>query len=99
MGSDAFNKRVPLDHIINLYKDKISVDVMFDDQWEHIIIVIAFLRPPCQIMESLATDHQTSLDLVSASITHLIKHYENGETTLKDIDQDLTTASMKAKLQ
>jgi hypothetical protein len=49
-------------------------------------------------MESLAADHKTSLDLVSASITHLIKHCENGETTFKDTDQDLTTAGMKAKL-
>jgi hypothetical protein len=50
-------------------------------------------------MESLVADHKTFLDLVSASITHLIKHCENGETTLKDIDQDLTAANMKAKLQ
>jgi hypothetical protein len=50
-------------------------------------------------MESLAADRKTSLDLVSASITHLIKHCENGETTFKDTDQDLTTAGMKAKLQ
>jgi hypothetical protein len=50
-------------------------------------------------MESLAADRKTSLDLVSASITHLIKHYENGEIAFKDIDQDLTAAGMKAKLQ
>jgi len=50
-------------------------------------------------MESLAADRKTSLDLVSASITHLIKHCENGETTFKDTNQDLTMAGMKAKLQ
>jgi hypothetical protein len=67
MGSDTFNKRAPLDHIMNLYNDEIGVDVM-------------------------------SMDLVFVSITHLIKHYENGETAFKDIDQDLTAVSMKAKL-
>jgi hypothetical protein len=50
-------------------------------------------------MESLAADRKTSLDLVSVSITHLIKHCENGETTFKDIDQDLMITGMKAKLQ
>jgi hypothetical protein len=50
-------------------------------------------------MESLAADRKTSLDLVFAFVTHLIKHSENGKTTLKDIDQDLTTTGMKAKLQ
>ncbi len=58
----------------------------------------AFLRPPRQVMESLAANRKTSLDLVFVSITHLIKHYENGETAFKDIDQDLTAVSMKAKL-
>jgi hypothetical protein len=99
MGSDAFSKKVPFDHIMNLYNDEIGIDVLFDDQWEHIAVVIAFLRPPCQVMESLAADCKTFLDLVSMSITHLIKHYKNGETIFKDTDQDLTTASMKAKLQ
>jgi hypothetical protein len=99
MGSDAFSKRVPLDHIMNLYNDEIGVDVLFDDQWERIAVVTAFLRPPCQVMESLVADRKTFLDLVSASITHLIKHCENGETMFKDTDQDLTTAGMKAKLQ
>ncbi|CAK9267976.1 unnamed protein product [Sphagnum jensenii] len=57
------------------------------------------MRPCNHVMESLAADRKTSLDLVSASITHLIKHCENGETTFKDTDQDLTMAGMKAKLQ
>jgi hypothetical protein len=99
MGSDAFSKRVPLDHIMNLYNDTIGVDVLSDEQWERIAAVTAFLRPPRQVMESLAADRKTSLDLVSASITHLIKHCENGETTFKDTDQDLTMTGMKAKLQ
>ncbi len=99
MGSDAFSKRVPLDHIMNLYNDTIGVDVLSDEQWERIAAVIAFLRPPRQVIESLAADRKTSLDLVSTSITHLIKHCENGETTFKDTDQDLTTTGMKAKLQ
>ncbi len=73
--------------------------MLSDDQWEHIIVVTTLLRPPHQVMESLAADRKTFLDLVFASITHLIKHCENGETTLKHIDQDLTAAGMKAKLQ
>jgi len=85
MGSDTFNKKVPLDHIKNLYNDKIGIDVLSDDQWECIAAMTMFLHPPCQVMKSLVADCKTSLDLVSMSITHLIKHYENGETTLKDI--------------
>jgi hypothetical protein len=46
MGSDAFSKRVPLDHIMNVYNDEIGVDVLFDDQWERIVAVTAFLCPP-----------------------------------------------------
>ncbi|CAM6015557.1 unnamed protein product [Sphagnum balticum] len=46
MGSDSFNKRVPLDHIMNLYNDEIGVDVLSDDQWERIAVVTTFLRPP-----------------------------------------------------
>ncbi len=99
MGSNTFSKRVPLDHIMNLYNDEIGVDVLSNDQWECIIAVTAFLHPPHQVMESLAVDRKTSLDLVSTSITHLIKHCENGETGFKDIDQDLTTIGMKAKLE
>ncbi|CAM6015965.1 unnamed protein product [Sphagnum balticum] len=99
MGNDVFGKRVPLDHIMNLYNDEIGVDVLSDDQWEHIVAVTAFFRPPCQVMESLTADRKTFLDLVSVSITHLIKHCENGKTMFKDIDQDLTATGMKAKLQ
>jgi hypothetical protein len=99
MGSDAFSERVPLDHIMNLYNNEIGVDVLSDDQWERITTMTVFLRPPHQVMELLATNRKTFLDLVSVSITHFIKHCENGESTLKDIDQDLMTNSMKAKLQ
>ncbi|CAK9190614.1 unnamed protein product [Sphagnum troendelagicum] len=86
MGSNAFSKRVPLDHIMNLYNNEIGVDVLSDDQWECIVAVTAFLCPPCHVMASLAADRKTSLDLVSTFITHLIKHYKNGETMFKDID-------------
>ncbi len=82
---------------MNLYNDEIGVDMLSDDQWERIAAVPAFLRPPRQVMELLAADRKTSLDLVSASITHLIKHCKNGETTFKDTDQDLTMAGMKGK--
>ena len=99
MGSDAFSKRVPLDHIMNLYNDEIGVGVLSDEQWERIVAVTAFLRPPWQVMESLAADRKTSLDLLSASITHLIKHCTNGEIVLKGIAQDLTATGMKAKLK
>jgi hypothetical protein len=99
MGCDTFSKRVPLDHIMNIYNDEIGGDVLFDDQWERIVAVTAFLRPPRQVMELLAAGRKMSLDLVFVSITHLIKHCENRETTLKDIDQDLTAVGMKAKLQ
>ena len=99
MGSDAFSNRIPLDHIMNLYNDDIGIGVLSDEQWECIVDVTAFLRPPQQVMESLAADRKTSLDLVSASITHLIKHNNNGEIAFKGIAQDLTATGMKAKLK
>jgi hypothetical protein len=46
MGNDAFSKRVPLDHIMNLYNNEIGVNVLSDDQWERIAVVTAFLQPP-----------------------------------------------------
>jgi len=46
MDSDAFSKKVPLDHIMNIYNNEIGVDVLSDDQWECIAAVTAFLRPP-----------------------------------------------------
>ncbi len=57
---------------MNLYSNEIGVNVLSDDQWEHIAAMTAFLRPPHQVMESLVADRKTSLDLVSTSITHLI---------------------------
>jgi len=72
MGSDAFSKRVPLDHIMNLYNNEIGVNVLSNDQWERIAVVTAFLCPPHQVMESLVADRKMSLDLVSVSITHLV---------------------------
>ncbi len=46
VGSDAFSKRVPLDHIMNIYNNKIGVDVLSDDQWERIVAMTAFMHPP-----------------------------------------------------
>ena len=50
-------------------------------------------------MESLVADPKTSMDLVSASITHLIKHCDNGEIALKGIAQDLMATGMKTKMK
>ncbi len=57
---------------MNIYSNKIGVNVLSDDQWEHIVAVTAFLHPPHQVMESLVADRKTSLDLVFVSITHLV---------------------------
>ncbi len=46
MDSNPFSKRVPLDHIMNLYNDEIGINVLSDDQWEHIATVTTFLCPP-----------------------------------------------------
>jgi hypothetical protein len=50
-------------------------------------------------MESLAADHKSTLDLVPMSISLLLKHCDNNEEQLQEINGKLTTVGMKAKLE
>jgi len=50
-------------------------------------------------MESLAADHKSTLDLVSMSISLLLKHCDDNEQQLQEINGKLTAIGMKAKLE
>lgn len=99
MGSDAINKHIWLDLIMALHVDDISIGALSDEQWARIGAVTAFLHMPHHVIKSLAADHKISLDLVVASITHLIKHCECEEAALQAIDGNLMAASMKETLK
>jgi hypothetical protein len=57
-----------------------------------------FFWVPHQVMESLAADHKSSLDLVELSISHLIKHCEVNEEQLVCVHPSLLAAGIKSKL-
>jgi len=50
-------------------------------------------------MESLAADHKSTLDLVPMSVSLFLKHYNNSEQQLQEIDGKLTAVGMKVKLE
>ncbi len=70
-----------------------------DLEWHAIDGVSTFLRAPHQVMESLAADHKPTLNLVSMSVSLLLKHYDDNEQQLQKIDGKLMTVGMKAKLK
>jgi hypothetical protein len=49
-------------------------------------------------MESLTADHKSTLDLVPMSVSLLLKHCDDSEQQLQEIDGKLTAIGMKAKL-
>jgi hypothetical protein len=49
-------------------------------------------------MESLAADHKPTLNLVSMSVSLPLKHCDDNEEQLQEIDGKLTAIGMKAKL-
>jgi hypothetical protein len=99
MCTDASGKRVVLDSIMDQYAADIGHDVLPDLEWHAIDGVSMFLRAPRQVMESLAVDHKPTLDLVPMSVSLLLKHCDNSELKLQEIDNKLTTVGMKAKLE
>jgi hypothetical protein len=61
--------------------------------------VLTFLHALRHVMESLAADHKPTLNLVPMSVSLLLKHCDNSEQQLQEIDGKLTTVGMKAKLK
>ncbi len=81
------------------YAVDIGHSVLPDLEWHAINGVSTFLREPRQVMESLAADHKSTLDLVPMSVSLLLKHYDDNEQQLQEINGKLTTIGMKAKLE
>jgi hypothetical protein len=98
MGVDATSKRFALDSIMEQLKDDIGCGALSDEKWQSIGVVSMSQRAPRQVMESLAADRKSTLDLVPTSITLLIKHCDDGEAALNAVDSNLTAAGMKKKL-
>ena len=99
MCSDALEKREALDQTMMLHENDLGTGPLTDLEWMKIGAVVNFLRPPRQVMESLAADKKSSLDLVQLSLTHLIHHCEVNEEELKKINDSLSAINMKTKLQ
>jgi hypothetical protein len=99
MCADASGKRVILDSIMDQYAADIGHGVLLDLEWHAIDGVLKFFRAPRQVMESLVADHKPTLDLVPMSVSLLLKHCDDNEQKLQEIDDKLTTFGMKAKLE
>jgi hypothetical protein len=99
MCVDASGKCVILDSIMDQYTVDIGHDSLPDLEWHAIDGVSTFLRASCQVMESLAADHKPTLDLVPMSVSLLLKHCDDSELKLQEINGNLTTVEMKAKLE
>jgi hypothetical protein len=82
MCADASGKRVILDNIMNQYAADIGHSALPDLEWHAIDGVSKFLHMPCQVMESLAADHKSTLDVVLISISLLLKHCNDNEQQL-----------------
>jgi hypothetical protein len=99
MCVDASGKHVVLDSIMDQYAADIRHDALPDLEWHAIDNVSTFLRAPSEVMESPAADHKSTLDLVPMSVSLLLKHYNDNEQQLQEIDGKLTAIGMKAKLK
>ena len=98
MCSDALQKRAALDQTMLIHQDDLGRGPLTELEWSKIEAVMNFLRTPRQVMESLAADRKSSMDLVQLSISHLIKHCEVNDPVLKNIDASLSTETMRSKL-
>jgi len=99
MCANASGKRVVLNSIMDQYVVDIGHGTLPDLEWHAIDGVSTFLRAPRQVMESLAVDHKLMFDLVSMSVSLLLKHCDDNELKLQEIDGKLTTVGMKLKLK
>jgi len=99
MCADASGKRVILDSIMDQYAADIGHSALPDLEWHAIDCVSTFLRAPCKVMESLAADHKPTLDLVPMSVSLLLKHCDDNEQQLQEINGKLMAIGMKAKLE
>ena len=99
MCSDALEKRDALDQTMMLHEDELGRGPLSNTEWSKIGAVVNFLRLPRQVMESLAADKKSSLDLVQISVANLIRHCETNTAPLDVIDASLSSDVMKSKLQ
>jgi len=68
-------------------------------EWHAIDGMLMFLHASRQVMESLAVNHKSTLNLVPMSVSLLLKHYDDNEQQLQEIDGKLTAVGMKVKLE
>jgi hypothetical protein len=84
--SNALKKRNALDHTMVQHRDDLGTGPFTDLEWTKVSAEMNFLWVPRQVMESLAANRKSSLDLVQLRIAYLIKHCETKEVQLQDID-------------
>ena len=98
MCSDALQKREALDQTMIQHEDDLGRGPLSDLEWAKIGGVVAFLQVPRQVMETLAGNGKSSLDLVQLSIAHLTKHCDTNVEQLKVGDDSLSVINMKTRL-
>ncbi|CAK9203788.1 unnamed protein product [Sphagnum troendelagicum] len=81
------------------YAADIGHGALPDLEWHAIDSVLTFFHTSRQVMESLVTNHKPTLNLVPMSVSLLLKHCDNSEQQLQEIDGKLTAAGMKVKLE
>ena len=96
MCRDAISKRVALDLTMTAHEEDIGVSALSDQEWSQISAVMDFLRVPRQVMESLAADRKSSLDLVQALLSLLKKHCEASEERLSSVSTSILVVGMTA---
>jgi hypothetical protein len=79
MCADVSSKRIILDCIMDQYTADIGHSALPDLEWHAIDGVSTFLRVLRQVMESLAADHTSTFDLLSMSVSLLLKHCDDNE--------------------
>jgi len=89
MCADTFGKRVVLDSIMDKYATDIGHGALLDLKWHAIDGMSMFLRATHQVMESFTVDHKSMLDLVPMSIFLLLKHCNDSEQQLQEINGKL----------
>jgi hypothetical protein len=91
MCKDAFKKRLVLDSNMDQFGADIGYGALSTKDWNAIETITEFLRPPRQVMESLAADKCPTLHLVPMTYTHLLNHCDNSEASSKMAAEGLTT--------
>jgi hypothetical protein len=96
MCADASGKCIILDNIMDQYMADIGHDALLNLEWHAVNGVLTFLRVPHKSWRASQPIISQRFDLVPMSVSLLLKHYDDNEQELHEIDRKLTMVEMKA---